>query len=61
MKWVMDKYLIKEDGDTAILNDPNAYSEEPKYVFNLLLSVIAMTKEILELQKSLPNLVIPKA
>jgi predicted helicase len=61
IEWIIDRYLIKEDSDSAILNDPNEYSKDPKYVFNLLLSVIAMTKEILELQKTLPKLVIPES
>jgi predicted helicase len=61
VEWIIDRYLVKEDSDSAIINDPNDYSSDPKYVFNLLLSVIAMTKEILELQKSLPKLVIPEA
>lgn len=59
--WVIDRYQVKEDSDSGIVNDPNEYSEDPKYIFNLLLSVIAMTKEILELQKTLPKLVIPEA
>lgn len=59
--WVIDRYQIKEDSDSGIINDPNEYSDDPKYVFNLLLSVIAMTKKILDLQKTLPKLVIPES
>jgi len=58
-EWVMDRYMVKEDADSGNLNDPNDFSENPKYVFNLLLSVMAMTKKILDLQKTLPKLVIP--
>jgi predicted helicase len=61
IEWIMDRYAVKEDADSGNLNDPNEYSEDPKYVFNLLLSVIAMTKEILELQETLPKLVIPES
>jgi predicted helicase len=60
-EWVMDRYMVKVDSDSGNLNDPNEYSDDPKYVFNLLLSVIAMTKKIVELQKTLPKLVIPEA
>ena len=60
-EWVMDRYMVKEDSDSGNLNDPNEYSNDPKYVFNLLLSVIAMTKKITELQKTIPKLVIPEA
>ena len=59
-EWVMDRYMVKEDSDSGNLNDPNDFSEDPKYVLNLLLSVITMSKEILELQKTLPKLVVPE-
>jgi predicted helicase len=58
IEWVMDRYTVKEDNDSGNLNDPNNYSQDPKYVLNLLLGVIAMTKGILELQQTLPKLVI---
>ena len=58
-EWVMDRYTVKEDPDSGNLNDPNEYSQDPQYVLKLLLSVIAMTKGILDLQKTLPNLVVP--
>jgi predicted helicase len=61
VEWIVDRYQLKEDSDSGIVNDPNDYSDNPKYVFNLLLSVIAMTKQVLELQKSLPKLAIPEA
>jgi predicted helicase len=60
IEWVMDRYVVKEDADSGIINDPNSFSEDAKYVLNLLLSVMEMTRRILELQKSLPKLVIPE-
>jgi predicted helicase len=59
--WVIDRYILKEDSDSDITNDPNEYSDDPKYILNLLLSVIAMTKRILELQETLPKLAIPES
>ncbi len=59
VEWVMDRYMVKEDTDSGNLNDPNSYSQDPEYVFKLLLSVIAMTQKILDLQQTLPKLVIP--
>ncbi len=59
-EWVMDRYMVKEDPDSRNLNDPNEYSEDPKYVLNLLLSVMAMSQEVLKLQSSLPKLIIPE-
>jgi predicted helicase len=59
IEWIMDRYLVKEDTDSGNLNDPNDFSDDPKYVLNLVLSVIAMSKSILELQNGLPKLAIP--
>ena len=61
VEWVMDRYMVKEDPDSGNLNDPNEYSEDPKYVLNLLLSVMAMSKGILDLQLTLPKLEIPES
>jgi hypothetical protein len=60
VEWVMDRYMVKEDADSGNLNDPNEYSQDPEYVLKLLLSVIAMTKGILDLQKTLPRFVLPE-
>jgi predicted helicase len=51
--------MVKEDKDSGIINDPNEYSDDPKYIFNLLLSVMEMTRQVQELHKTLPPLVIP--
>jgi predicted helicase len=59
IEWIMDRYIVKEDSDSGIINDPNEYSDDPKYVLNLLLSVMTMSHEILKLQSSLPKLVVP--
>jgi predicted helicase len=59
LDWVVDRYQVKEDSDSGIVNDPNEFSTNPRYVFNLVLSVIEMTNRILELENKLPKLVIP--
>ncbi len=59
VEWVMDRFNFKEDKDSGNVNDANDYSEDPEYILNLLLSVIAMSKIILQKQNALPRLVIP--
>jgi predicted helicase len=61
VEWIMDRYIVKEDADSGNLNDPNDFSDDPKYVLNLLLSIMAMSKKILQLRESLPELVVPEA
>ena len=51
--WIMDRYLYKQDKDSKIVNDPNSFSEDPKYVFNLLLSVIALSVKTVEIMNVL--------
>lgn len=60
VEWIVDRYQYKEDGDSGNVNDPNTFTEDPKYVFDVLLGTIAMTEKILELYKGLPKLNIPK-
>jgi predicted helicase len=59
--WVIERYQVKQDAESGNVNDPNQISDNPKYILNLLLSIMTMTRDILELHKSLPKLVIPKA
>ncbi|MDK6862960.1 DEAD/DEAH box helicase [Nosocomiicoccus ampullae] len=55
IEWIMDQYQIKTDNKTNITDDPNKYSENPKYIFNLLLSVINMSMKTMELIDKLPE------
>lgn len=59
VEWVMDRFTIKEDKDSGNVNDANGLSEDPEYILKLLLSVISMSKKVLEMQKGLPKFVIP--
>jgi len=58
IEWVMERYRVKTDKDSGILNDPNLYAEEqcqPDYVLNLLLSVIAVSVRTAEIVDGLPE------
>lgn len=52
---IMDQYCIKTDNATNITEDPNDFSENPKYILNLLLSIITVSIRTLELIKDLPK------
>jgi predicted helicase len=59
IEWVMDRYQVKTDKDSGILNDPNAYAEETgdaKYALKLLLSVIGLSAKTVEIIDALPAL-----
>ena len=54
--WIMDQYQVKTDKKSCIMDDPNLYSENEKYIFNLLLSIINVSVQTVDLVNSLPPL-----
>jgi len=59
IEWIIDRYQIRTDKDSGIVNDPNLYGEElgqPYYILNLLLSVIAVSVRTQEIVRSLPEI-----
>lgn len=55
IEWVMDRYKIKKDKNSGLINDPNLYKGS-KYIFDLLQSVIAVSVKSIKLIESLPKL-----
>jgi len=51
----MDQYRIKPSDKTKIIDDPNDFSDNPKYIFNLLLSIITVSMRTLEWVDELPK------
>ena len=56
IEWIIDQYRVKTDKKSGIIDDPNDYSEDPKYIFNLLLSIINVSVQTVDLVNSLPPL-----
>lgn len=59
IEWIMDRYKIDTDKDSGIVNDPNLWCKEhnnPKYILNLLLSIITLSIKTNELVKQLPKI-----
>jgi predicted helicase len=59
IEWIMERYQIKADKASGIVNDPNLYAEEagqPEYILNLLLSVIAVSVKTMEIVDGLPEI-----
>lgn len=55
IEWIIDQYTFKDDKKTGIIDDPNEFSDNPKYILNLLLSVITVSMRTLELIEELPE------
>lgn len=56
IEWVMDRYQVRVDNESGILNDPNEYSDDPRYVVDLLLRVVTVSLETLDVLERLRNL-----
>ena len=59
IEWIMERYQIKTDKASGIINDPNDWAEEhgkPRYILDLLLSVITVSMETMKIVNGLPGL-----
>lgn len=59
IEWIMDRYQVKVDKDSGIKNDPNDWGLEhnnPRYILDLILSVITVSIATNEIVKKLPKL-----
>jgi predicted helicase len=59
IEWIMDRYQFSKDKDSQIVNDPNDWAREhndPKYILNLLKSIITVSMETLKVVEALPAL-----
>lgn len=60
IEWIMDQYQNKTDRKSGITDDPNDFSDDPKYIYNLLLRIINVSIQTVDLVNSLPELEISK-
>lgn len=59
IEWIIERYAITTNKDSGIVNNPNLWCEEhnnPKYILNLLLSIITLSIKTNELVKQLPKI-----
>lgn len=57
IEWVVERYAITVNKDSGIENNPNLWCEEnPRYILDLLLSVISLSIKTNELIKKLPEI-----
>ena len=59
VEWVMERYAVTIDKASQIKNDPNDWSrehEQPRYILDLLLSVITLSCQTVDIVNALPKL-----
>jgi predicted helicase len=59
IEWIIDRYQVRTDKKTGITNDPNDWAKEvgnPRYILDLLLSVINVSVQTVDIVSNLPKL-----
>ena len=59
IEWIMERYQITTHKESGIVNDPNDWAREhnkPRYILDLLLSVIAISMKTVEIVSNLPKI-----
>lgn len=59
IEWIVERYCVSQDKKSLIRNDANDWSKEhgkPRYILDLLLSVINVSVQTVDIVKSLPKI-----
>jgi len=59
VEWIIDRYQVKTDKASAIVNDPNDWSREvdqPRYILDLLARTVTVSVETMKIVDALPPL-----
>ena len=55
----MERYFVKTDNASGIVNDPNDWAEEhgnPRYIIDLIKRVVTVSVKTVEIVENLPSL-----
>lgn len=61
VEWILDRYQVRTDKASGIVNDPNDWSREvgdPRYILDLLARIVTVSLETMAIVDGLPALVI---
>ena len=59
IEWIMERYAITTHKDSGITNDPNDWAKEvgnPRYILDLLLSIVNVSVQTVAIVKGLPEM-----
>ena len=56
LDWVMERYKFTKDRDSGITNNPNDWSDDPRYIVDLVKRIVRVSVETVRIVKSLPAL-----
>ena len=58
LEWIVERYQVKTDKASGIVNNPNDWADEhkqPRYILDLILSCITVSLKTLEIVENLPS------
>ncbi|WP_405190454.1 DEAD/DEAH box helicase [Streptomyces anulatus] len=56
IEWIIDRYQVKVDKASGIVNDPNDWSDDPRYIVDLLRRIVTVSLETMKIVDGLPEL-----
>jgi predicted helicase len=56
IEWIMERYAITVDKDRGISNNPNDWSDNPRYILDLVKRIVRVSVETVKNVNSLPAL-----
>ena len=59
LEWIIDRYWVRTDKASGIVNDPNTWSrehEDPRYIIDLVKRVVTVSVETVRIVDALPSL-----
>lgn len=56
IEWIMERYAVTIDKESGIVNDPNDWSDDPRYIIDLVKRIVRVSIETNRIVASLPPL-----
>ena len=56
LEWMIDRYQVKTDKASGIVNAPNEYSEDPCYIVHLIRRLVTVSVRTMEIVDTLPKI-----
>jgi len=56
LEWIVERYQITTHKDSGIVNNPNDWSEDPRYIVELIKRVVTVSLETVKIVEALPAL-----
>jgi predicted helicase len=56
LEWIVDRYRVTKDARTGIVNDPNLFSDDPRYIIDLIGKVTRVSVETVKIIYQIPAL-----